>query len=50
VGKEGCAEASIWPKVAVAEFVGGGQERRETTAAIRVRQSNAGKRGMTERG
>jgi hypothetical protein len=46
VGKEEGAEASIWPKVAVAEFVGGGQERRETAAAIRVHQSNTGKRGV----
>jgi hypothetical protein len=50
VGKEEGADVSIWPKVAVAEFVGGGQECRETAAAIRVHQSNTGKRGVTERG
>jgi hypothetical protein len=50
VGKEEGAEASIWPKVAVAEFTRGGQERREMAAAIRVHQSNTGKRGVRERG
>jgi hypothetical protein len=44
------AEAQGLPQVAVAEFTGGGQERRATAAAIRVCQSIAGKRGVRERG
>jgi hypothetical protein len=44
------ADAQRLPQVAVAEFTGGGQERRATAAAIRVRQSNSGKRGVRERG
>jgi hypothetical protein len=50
VEEEG-AERSISPKVvAAAEFAGGGQDRRTTAAAIRVRQSSEGKRGVRERG
>jgi hypothetical protein len=44
------AEAHRLPQVAVAEFVGGEQERRATVAAIRIRQRNSGKRGVRERG
>ena len=36
--------------MAVAEFTEGGQERRATTAVIKVRQSITGKRGVRERG
>jgi hypothetical protein len=44
------AEAQGLPQVVVTEFAGGGQERRATTAVIRVRHSIAGKRGVRERG
>jgi hypothetical protein len=43
-------EAQRLPQVAVAEFAGGGQECRAMAAAIRVHQSNSGKRGVRERG
>jgi hypothetical protein len=41
-------EAQRLPQVAVAEFARGEQERRAMAAAIRVRQSIVGKRGVRE--
>jgi hypothetical protein len=44
------AEAQRLPQVAVAEFVGGGQDRQATAAAIRDLQSSSGRREVRERG